>query len=109
MRSLYTSFRLEPRDEANSTIPVLATDVTVFELCGTHTIGLVLATNGSRSAAVMQAHVGRKALAAQVRRRTDDTMRIQGDGGAAPEYDRYLGCDAGQEPSSTVVVVVQNF
>ena len=35
-------------------------------------------------------------------------MRIQGDGGAAPDYDRYLGCDAGQEPSSTVVVVVSS-
>merc|ERR1719326_2071924 len=52
----------------------------------------------------MRAHIGRQALQKRVSR-----MRSASSSGAAPDYDQYLGCDPGQEPTGTALLVVQNF
>jgi len=83
--------------------PEAATTVSIYSLCD-DTTGVVMTTLDSRSPDVMRKHVGRRPLQKRLPR-----IRSAPSVGVAPDFDRFLGCDPGQQPTGTALVVVQNF
>jgi len=80
------------------------------------TLGVQITSLSSKSPGVMRSFAGRLALkhqqADKLLSREDNYFHAMSEAhhdDKAPEFDQYLGCDDGQSPSGTAVVVVESF
>ena len=81
---------------------------------GMNTLGVHLAFETGSSPSNVRRLLGRNALVRrqqQLGKRGEHLPKVnmRQDGGSAPRFDDFLGCDNGESPSGVAVVVVQNF
>ena len=107
IRKTAVHFKVEEK-EANASIALYRLDT------GMNTLGVHLTFETGSSPSNIRRLLGRNALIRRQQQLGNSSQHLpkvnrRQDGGSAPDFDKFLGCEHGESPSGVGIVAVQNF